>query len=168
MTQVRAVDRDAEDGPGPNGQVTYSIVSQHNKFTIDSNTGDLYTNAVRITKRTNGHGRVGRTSRMPLSFLVAYSPFEIPFWRPFPRRVTEIPESLPPRLVVLPPLRLIYSRRRGGATRAAPLSSSSPKPNSFRYARRISKLARASKTGIRDLRVVLFTEKAVQKISFIL
>ena len=50
MTQVRAVDRDAEDGPGPNGQVTYSIVSQHNKFTIDSNTGDLYTNAVRIAK----------------------------------------------------------------------------------------------------------------------
>ena len=62
MTQVRAVDRDAEDGPGPNGQVTYSIVSQHNKFTIDSNTGDLYTNAVRITKRTNGRKRTSRKS----------------------------------------------------------------------------------------------------------
>ena len=51
MTQVRAIDKDAEDGPGPNGQVTYSIVSQHNKFTIDRNTGDLYTNAVRMKDR---------------------------------------------------------------------------------------------------------------------
>ena len=52
MTQVRAIDKDAEDGPGPNGQVTYSIVSQHNKFTIDRNTGDLYTNAVRTKEPT--------------------------------------------------------------------------------------------------------------------
>lgn len=58
MTQVRAIDKDAEDGPGPNGQVTYSIVSQHNKFTIDRNTGDLYTNAVR-TKNEGRNERVG-------------------------------------------------------------------------------------------------------------
>ena len=51
MTQVRAIDKDAEDDPtSPNGQVTYSIVSQHNKFTIDRNTGDLYTNAVRMNE----------------------------------------------------------------------------------------------------------------------
>ena len=53
---MRAVDRDAEDGPGPNGQVTYSIVSQHNKFTIDPNTGDLFTNAVRMMRE----GKKGR------------------------------------------------------------------------------------------------------------
>ena len=59
MTQVRAIDKDAEDDPtSPNGQVTYSIVSQHNKFTIDRNTGDLYTNAVR-TKNEGRNERVG-------------------------------------------------------------------------------------------------------------
>lgn len=34
------------DGSGPSGQVTYSVVSTHNKFTIDANTGWLSTNAI--------------------------------------------------------------------------------------------------------------------------
>ena len=142
VTQVRAVDRDAEDGPGPNGQVTYSIVSQHNKFTIDSNTGDLYTNAVRINKRTNGHGRVGRTfdrrkhRECLFSFSAAYSPFEIPFWRPFPRRVTEIPESLPPSTPRCPPsspFNIFPSPRR---RHACCLSSPVPLQNQTRSAMR--------------------------------
>ena len=34
------------DGSGPNGEVTYSIVSTHDKFSIDPKTGWLVTNAV--------------------------------------------------------------------------------------------------------------------------
>ena len=34
------------DGSGPNAEVTYSIVSTHDKFSIDSKTGWLVTNAV--------------------------------------------------------------------------------------------------------------------------
>ena len=45
MIQVYAVDHDGNEGP--NGQVTYSIVSQHNKFQIDPETGWVSTNAVR-------------------------------------------------------------------------------------------------------------------------
>ncbi len=45
MIQVYATDKDGPDGP--NGQVLYSIVSQHNKFTIDPKTGWLSTAAVR-------------------------------------------------------------------------------------------------------------------------
>ena len=44
MIQVYATDA---DGSGPSGQVKYSIVSKHNKFTIDPHTGWLTTNAVR-------------------------------------------------------------------------------------------------------------------------
>jgi hypothetical protein len=46
VIRVFAVD---EDGSGPNGQVTYSIVSTHNKFVIDANTGWLSTSAVSIS-----------------------------------------------------------------------------------------------------------------------
>ena len=47
-----AEDRDAIDGEGgPNGQIVYSIVSQHNKFNIDPETGWLSTSAVRKRKR---------------------------------------------------------------------------------------------------------------------
>ena len=46
MIQVFAHDDDGQEGP--NGQVTYSIVSKHNKFTIDPRTGWLSTNAVRM------------------------------------------------------------------------------------------------------------------------
>ena len=52
--QVFAEDRDAIDGEGgPNGQIEYSIVSQHNKFTIDPETGWLSTSAVRQNKTTD-------------------------------------------------------------------------------------------------------------------
>ena len=44
VTQVRAIDEDSDDGP--NGQLTYSIVSPRHKFTIDGTTGHLYTNAI--------------------------------------------------------------------------------------------------------------------------
>jgi hypothetical protein len=37
------------DGNGPAGLVKYSIVSKHNKFKIDPNTGWLTTNAVSLT-----------------------------------------------------------------------------------------------------------------------
>lgn len=47
VIQVFARDLDGKDGP--NGQVTYSIVSQHNKFTIDPNSGWLSTSAVSET-----------------------------------------------------------------------------------------------------------------------
>lgn len=48
------------DGSGPNGRVTYSIVSTHDKFTIDPQTGWLSTNAVRITKNASevGHSAI--------------------------------------------------------------------------------------------------------------
>lgn len=41
--QVQATD---DDKTGPNAQITYSIVSQGNKFNIDPNEGWLTTNAV--------------------------------------------------------------------------------------------------------------------------
>ena len=43
MFQVQATD---DDKTGPNAQITYSIVSQGNKFNIDPNEGWLTTNAV--------------------------------------------------------------------------------------------------------------------------
>ena len=43
VIQVFATDA---DGNGPAGLVKYSIVSKHNKFKIDPNTGWLTTNAV--------------------------------------------------------------------------------------------------------------------------
>ena len=46
---IRVFATDA-DGSGPNGEVTYSIVSTHDKFSIDPKTGWLVTNAVRKTK----------------------------------------------------------------------------------------------------------------------
>ena len=53
IVQVFAEDRDAIDGEGgPNGQIVYSIVSQHNKFNIDPETGWLSTSAVRQTDNT--------------------------------------------------------------------------------------------------------------------
>ena len=42
--RVLATDRDGPESP--NGQITYSIVSTHNKFVIDPNTGWISTNAV--------------------------------------------------------------------------------------------------------------------------
>ena len=44
VIRVHAVDNDE----GLNGQVTYSIVSTHNKFVIDPNNGWLSTNAVSV------------------------------------------------------------------------------------------------------------------------
>ena len=99
MTQVRAIDKDAEDGPGPNGQVTYSIVSQHNKFTIDRNTGDLYTNAVRMNESGQSFDR--RKWQRQRKRESVSTPLEIPFWRPFPRCVTKIPDSLSPSTLVV-------------------------------------------------------------------
>ena len=43
VLQLLATDQDE----GPNGEISYSIVSQHNKFTIDEKTGWLSTQAVR-------------------------------------------------------------------------------------------------------------------------
>ena len=52
VVQVFAEDLDAADGEGgPNGQIVYSIVSQHNKFNIDPETGWLTTAAVRKQKK---------------------------------------------------------------------------------------------------------------------
>jgi hypothetical protein len=43
------------DGIGASGQVKYSIVSKHNKFKIDPNTGWLTTNAVRTCSKIYFH-----------------------------------------------------------------------------------------------------------------
>ena len=45
-TRVLRVFASDADGSGPNAEVTYSIVSTHDKFSIDSKTGWLVTNAV--------------------------------------------------------------------------------------------------------------------------
>ena len=48
VIQVVARDQDADGDQGnPAGQVSYSIVSTHKHFKIDSETGWLYTNKVR-------------------------------------------------------------------------------------------------------------------------
>ena len=50
VIQVRAIDRDSESLEHPNsgaGKIVYSIVSTHNHFKIDSETGWLSTNKVR-------------------------------------------------------------------------------------------------------------------------
>ncbi len=60
MIQVFARDL---DGEGPNGQVTYSIVSQHNKFDIDPKTGWLSTNAVSVMP---GYHTIDDPLRIPL------------------------------------------------------------------------------------------------------
>jgi len=51
-TSVLTVEARDGDGDGPNGQVTYSIVSQHKKFEIDPITGLLTTSAV--SKQSQG------------------------------------------------------------------------------------------------------------------
>jgi hypothetical protein len=50
-TRVIQVFASDADGIGPSGQVKYSIVSKHNKFKIDPNTGWLTTNAVRTCSK---------------------------------------------------------------------------------------------------------------------
>jgi hypothetical protein len=47
-TRVLRVFASDADGSGPNAEVTYSIVSTHDKFSIDSKTGWLVTNAVSV------------------------------------------------------------------------------------------------------------------------
>ena len=61
-TRVERVFAKDEDGPeGPNGQITYSIVSTHNKFVIDPKTGWLSTNAVSV-KRASQTGNFLRSA----------------------------------------------------------------------------------------------------------
>ena len=49
MIQLEALDGDSRgDSLNPAGQIEYSIVSTHNYFKIDSETGWLSTNKVRV------------------------------------------------------------------------------------------------------------------------
>lgn len=45
---IKVVATDEDPDTSPNGRVTYSIVSTHDKFTIDPQTGWLSTNAVSL------------------------------------------------------------------------------------------------------------------------